>query len=60
MEILPKVAPETARKQGASVLATLALHDMQLTMIQIHMVKFQQGTKRSMAISLIPFDRLDL
>jgi hypothetical protein len=42
MDILPKFASETARKQDASVLAALALHDIQLTMIQIHMVKFQQ------------------
>jgi hypothetical protein len=39
MDILPKFAPETARKQDASVLAALALHDMQLTMIQIHILE---------------------
>jgi hypothetical protein len=39
MNILPKVAPETARKQDASILAAFALHDMQLTMIQIHILE---------------------
>src|SRR3982074_1140376 len=39
MDILPKFAPETARKQDASVLAALALHYVQLTMIQIHILE---------------------
>src|ERR1700730_13020796 len=39
MDILPKFAPKTARKQDASVLAALAQHDMQLTLIQIHILE---------------------
>ena len=39
MDILPKFAPETARKQDASVLAAFALHHMELTMIQIHILE---------------------
>jgi hypothetical protein len=35
MNILPKFAPETARKQDAFGPYCFALHDMQLTMIQI-------------------------
>jgi hypothetical protein len=38
MDILAEFAPETAREQDASVFASLALHDMHLTMIQIHIL----------------------
>ena len=34
MDILAEFTPETAREQDASVFASLALHDMHLTMIR--------------------------